>query len=74
MTPKIRRVMRFVGSHIAKGALQAVGGIAIYLLVLYLIMSNFFSRKHASAIDDALMMRSPGMKRVMDREGNVFEN
>ena len=73
MASKMKRGMKFIGLNIAKGSLQAIGGIAIYLVVLYLIMTNFFSGKQQSVVNDALMMRNPGMHRVVDREGNVFE-
>ena len=51
----------FVGKELAKGALNAVGGIAIYAFVIWLILSNLLGTARSKQMNTALEMRAPGL-------------
>ncbi len=63
-----KRALRFAGKEMSKGALQAIGSIVIYVLVLWAVYSNFFSPNSRDTLDTALRLKAPGMSRVVDRQ------
>ena len=67
---KVKRALKFVGTGLSKGALHAMGGIIVYMLALWLVLSNFFPKLNDKLVNDAIRSRSPALSRMVDREGN----
>jgi hypothetical protein len=57
---------KFVGKELAKGALNAVGGIIIYALAMWVILSNVLGARETATIHQAIQMRTPGLAMAQD--------
>jgi hypothetical protein len=57
------KTLKFVGKEISKGLLQATGGIALYLLVFWFILSKYFK---TDRLETALYAKTPGLYNLVN--------
>jgi hypothetical protein len=53
--------LRFVAVHVGKGALQAVGALVIYMLVLWVLFAHVLKGNDNALVARALAMKAPGL-------------
>ena len=62
----LRRFGRYASREMGKGALQAVGSIVIYVLVLWLLLSKLLPPEDKDRLSAALAMKSPQVGRFIE--------
>ena len=57
-----------MGKEMAKGMLQAIGGILIYILVVWVVITKYFKRSEdKNHLKTALYIKSPGMFNILQK-------
>lgn len=63
---KFNKILFFAGKEISKGALQAVGGIFMYVIVLMFILKYFFSDENKKGVRNAMYAKTPGLYKAVE--------